>query len=81
MSKKILNQISTMMLCIALLSALTACGVNRREKDDQIGYEVASSENAQSVFEDGYAAGYADGFEDGQNSASTAPEPTGSNDR
>lgn len=80
MSKKITNQILVPILCLALLSALTACSAIQREKDDPMGNEAANSKSDQSVFESGYAAGYADGFEDGRNSASAAQGPVGNND-
>ena len=75
---KIINRISTMILCLALLAAPTACGADRREKDGQTGYGAVGSGNDRAAFENGYAAGYADGFEDGRVSAGAALEPTGS---
>lgn len=77
MRKKIIDYISTVVLCLVLLATLNACGVNRREKDDQIRHETARSGNDQSAFANGYAAGYADGFEDGKTSTGAAPGPIG----
>lgn len=69
-----INLISTMMLCLALLLVLNACDVTRREEDEQVGNKSASTENDQSVYESGYAAGYADGFEEGRNSERASSE-------
>lgn len=78
MRKKIIDYISPVVLCLALLATLTACSVNQSEKDDPMGYEAASSGNDQTAYANGYAAGYADGFEAGKNSAGAALEPIGS---
>lgn len=61
-------------MSLALISALTACGANRFERDRQAEDETAASESTQAAFESGYAVGYADGFADSRASAGAAPE-------
>lgn len=78
--KNIRNRIWAIILCLALLSGLTACGADRYQEGWRKGYETAKSENGQAAFEDGYAEGYADGFETGQALAGAVPGPAEGND-
>lgn len=64
-----------MIFCLALLSVLSACDINRYEEGCPKEYEATGSGNDQAAFENGYAEGYADGFEDGRASASALPQP------
>ena len=79
--KTAIKRISAIILCLALISALTACTANRFERDRQAEDETAASESTQAAFESGYTAGYADGFEAGHASAGAASEPAESGGR
>ena len=78
--KTAIKQIAVIVLCLALMAALIACGAGGRERDYWAGYDAAAPESAQAAFESGYAAGYADGFADGRASADAALEAAGNVD-
>lgn len=74
--KAVIKQTAAAILCLVLISALTACGAGRYGSGCRTEYDVAGSEDAQAAFENGYAEGYADGFKDGRNAANVISETT-----
>ena len=76
-----IKQAANVILCLVLISTLTACGAVRYGSGYQAEYDAAGAESNQAAFESGYAEGYADGFENGRSAAGVISEPADEGDR
>lgn len=73
--KTVIKQAANAILCLVLISTLTACGAARYGSGYRAEYDAAGAESDQAAFESGYAEGYADGFENGRSAAGVISEP------
>ena len=73
--KTAIKQATNVILCLILISTLTACGAIHYGSGYRVEYDAAGVESDQAAFESGYAEGYADGFENGRSAAGVISEP------